>query len=310
MTTPTEGGSSPASQINQGKTPNSLQKGASLSISNQQVTDMLLATNYIQTDDLTNGQFDARLADWYRYGKPSSVFTDNKSIFDRQPKTVDPMDQEEPASLRVFGKNRSKGSGDIELVPPFTKLILEGMTEGHAERTQIVETFGTFYVFMFGERPPTYNFSGTLINAKDINWRTDFQFYYDNYLRGTKCVENNARLVMTYGGRQIEGFMINFQTQTDAALEMGVKVSFQVVVTSRLATLNKSLDFGILVKGGKQTSDDSITKLLADIAGKEGKGLSAPATDQANTEATRVMAGGPASGATAAPSGLADFNVA
>jgi len=293
MATSTYGGSSSTSTINQGKTGRKLQKESSLSTGSKQVKDMLLATNYVKkAGDVTT--FDTRLADWYRYGQPSQ--TPDK-LYDRLPKTISPMDGEEPASLRVFGRNKANAkSGDVELVPPFSKFILESMQEGHSERAQIIETFGTFYVFMFGERPPTYSFSGTLINTKDINWRTDFQFYYDNYLRGTKCVENSAHLVMTYGGRQIEGFMLNFQTQTDSSLEAGVKVSFQVVVTSRLVLLNRSADFGILNKNGQQTSDSTITSLLNSIAGPDGKGSSLAAADEAYGEVKKSLAGKPASG--------------
>jgi len=295
MAYPTSGGLSSTSIFNQGKTPINKQVTASESIKDTQVRDMFLATNYTKTGSLANANFfDALLADWYRYGKAA---TEKDKVYDRNPKTVNPMDFEEPAALRVFGKKSKKSSGtksgDVELIPPFTKFILEGSSEAHTERSQIVETFGSFYVFMFGERPPMYNFSGTLINAKDINWRQDFQFYYDNYLRGTKCVENNARLVMTYGGRQIEGFMLNFQTQTDAAIEMGVKVSFQLVVTNRLATLNLSEDFGSLVNSaGIDTGNTQLIELLNNIAGAEGKGLSSTGSNAAYSQVKEVVSNG------------------
>lgn len=295
MATLTEGGLDPTSQYNIGSTSRKVQAAASESTSTQTVKDMLLAKNYVPSGVSSNAaEFDTRLADWYRHGKPS---TSKDRVYDRLPKIIEPLDNEEPAALRVFGRSKKNAkSGDVELIPPFTKFILESMNEGHAERSQIVETFGTFYVFLFGERPPTYSFTGTLINSKDINWRTDFQFYYDNYLRGTRCVDSSARLVMTYGGRQIEGFMINFQTMTDASAEMGVKVSFQVVVTSRMSTLNRSIDFGVLNKDGVQTSDATITNLLKDIAGAEGKSLSRPDVNQAYQEAAATLAGGPSSG--------------
>lgn len=293
MATTTEGGSDPNAKINQGKTPRAIAKAASASTQTQEVKDMLLAPNYIKKAGEAK-LFDTRLADWYRYGQPSEV---TGTAYKRLPKTIDPMDNEAPASLRIFGRNKKNATaGEVELVPPFSKFILESMNEGHTERSQIIETFGTFYVFMFGERPPMYTFSGTLLNTKDINWRTDFQFYYDNYLRGSKCVENSAHLVMTYGGRQIEGFMLNFQTNTDAALEAGVKVTFQVVVTDRLTLLNRSADFGILYNNGVHTDDSTLTDLLTKIAGVEGVGLSAASGSQAHVEVSKTMGGGPASG--------------
>lgn len=285
----TDGGSS--GPTNQGATSADSQKKAITEIEDKAVSETLLSTNYAQQSNLIDNQNNLTMADWYRYGQPSTL---DAAVFDRLPRIVE-IAEEEPAAIHVFGlppKGTSE-SGDVELLPRFTKFILESTAEGHAERSQISETFGSFYVFFFGERPPVYNFSGTLINTKDINWRQDFQFYYDNYLRGTKCVDRNARIVLTYGGRQIEGFMLNFQTTTDAAVEAGVKVTFQIIVTNRLAVLGLSQDFGLFNQNGQQFGDETFQKLLEDIAGKEGKGLAAGATSVAYGQTTKAMAGGP-----------------
>lgn len=180
---------------------------------------------------------------------------------------------EQPASIRVYGKGTGRPNTgenknekkERDFIPPYTKFILEGINEGHSERSQIVETFGEFYVFFYGERPPIYNFRGTLINSKNANWLADFHYYYENHIRGTKCVERNARIVMTYGGRQIEGYLLAINTQTDASNEMAVPVTMQVVVTSR-NNVSFSDDFG--------EEAEEIEALLDAIAGKEGKGLS------------------------------------
>lgn len=286
------GGTPSGSLFNMGSTSAALQQAAITGIESQQMKDTVLATNYAQSPALVSSGI--AVADWYRLGKPG---TTEGQLYDRHPKRLDPPGHEEElAAIRVFGTVPESPNGDVELVPAYTKFILEGMTEGHAERTQIVETFGDFYVFFFGERPPMYSYTGTLINARDINWRADFQFYYDNYLRGTKCVERNARIVMTYGGRQVEGFLMNFQTTTSSELEAGVKVSFQLIITKRLATLGLSKDFGVFTQNGQQFTDETFTALLEDIAGKEGKGLSAAATSVAYAETQQALAGGNSTG--------------
>ena len=288
-TTPnTSGGSSSDSIYNMGKTKNSVQKSASTGIEDAVVKETLLASSYAKVP--TN----VRMADWYRFGRPDPT---GENLFIRPPRSINPSFDEETAAIRVFGTDPNTKKGSVELVPPFTKFILEGTNEGHAERSQIVETFGAFYVFMFGERPPMYTFSGKLINTKDINWRQDFQFYYDNYLRGTKCTERNAHIALTYGGRQIEGLMLNFQTTTDAALEAGVSVSFQVVVFERMATLNLSEDFRTFTTGSGETTDSTFNAMLDQIAGAQGVGLSQPTASLAYNETKKTIDGGePCSG--------------
>jgi len=241
---------------------------------------------------------DRLMADFYREGKYK---TEAGGLVTQEilPKSIDPWDGV-TASIRVFGFKPKGGQAgtvnagkdvDHELVPAYTKFILESVTEQHNERSQIVETFGDFYVFLFGERPPMYQFQGTLINTRNVNWVSDFKFYYDNYLRGTKCVENSARLLLTYGGRQIEGFMLGMTTATDAGLEAGVKVSFPVVVT-RKTFLGFSDDFGSLVVGGNVMKDTTFTALLDKIAGKTGKGSSDPGASNAAGAALSAVTGG------------------
>lgn len=203
-------------------------------------------------------------ADFYRRGKvgpPNAVGVVN---FEEQPRAITEFSSEEKeASIRVVGKlKKSSKTQDQDLVPPFTKFLLESISEAHTERSQIVETFGDFYVFFFGERPPIYTFSGTMVNTKYASWVQDFMFYYEKFLRGTRSVENNARIVLTYGGRQVEGFILNVSTQTNAATENGSQFSFQVLILDR-KILQVSADFGLVEADGKFNNDTSFLDILA-----------------------------------------------
>jgi hypothetical protein len=211
-------------------------------------------------------------ADFYRRGKPQATEGNTRSTeYDMLPRLISDAGEEAPASIRVVGRKTEKSvTKDVDLIPPFTKFFLESVQEGSSERSQIVETFGDFYVFFFGERPPVYTFTGTLINADDINWAEDFAFYYESFLRGTKCVEVNARLIMTYGFRQIEAFMMSMNTSTNANMEKGVAVSFQVLVIDR-KVMKLSRDFGILESNGKFNSDKSFLTTLTDGLSKNSE---------------------------------------
>ena len=237
-------------------------------------------------------------ADWYLYGKPSENKDPKvKKVLDRLPAMIDPwIDQ--AAVIKVYGYDKKKKK-DVELIPGYTKLILESVEESHQERSQIVETFGDFYVFLYGERPPMYSFSGTLINTKSYNWVSDFVYYYETFLRGTKCVEQNARITMMYGGRMIEGFMLGMSMSTNSVNEAGVKVGFSIVVTDR-RLITRSEDLGYVMIDGKMVKTDAFKEFLNKVAGPTGEGSSAPAANSAFNAAKGVLSGGPAAAVSSA----------
>jgi hypothetical protein len=235
-----------------------------------------------------------QVADYYRFGKFAVGLED---VYDVLPRTFDdPAEDQKPASIRVFGQ-RPKDNVAKDLLPAYTKFFIEGVQEAHVERSQIVETFGNFYVFMFGERPPVYSFSGKLVNSKNANWVSDLMFMYETYLRGTRCVEQNARLILTYGGRQIEGLMLNVNTATQAAIEGAVEFSFQVVVFQR-KFLGFSADFGFATSDNKNLkADEQFLKMLNQVTGgRTGAGSSAPGVSAAQNAVRLTMLGSPAVG--------------
>lgn len=207
-------------------------------------------------------------ADFYRYGKMGS------NGFEIQPRTFDEFDDDKrTASIRIFGQG-PKDNKARDFIPPYTKFFLDSVQEAHVERSQIVETFGQAYIFFHGERPPVYNFAGSLVNTRNANWVADFMFMYNTFLRGTRCTEMNATTILTYGGRQVEGFILGVSTTTNATIEGAVGLSFQVVITER-KYLGFSNDLGYASAGeGDLTYDAKFLAILDQVAGKVGKGTS------------------------------------
>jgi len=247
----------------------------------------------VSTGDLPtapNLDYTDRTLDYYRSGKTSI-----KGDLEEYPRSLEPYEKETVASIRVFGKPKGKTTS-TDLIPAYTKFILDSVQESHTERSQIIETFGDFYVFMFGQRPPVYNFSGTLINAKNASWLTDFMYMYETYLRGSRCVDNNSVAIITYGGRQIEGLILNTSNQTMAATEAGVPFQFSIVVFER-RYYNFSEDMGYsLNKLGEINYDSKFIEALEKTAGKTGKGTSNPDTDKAHGTTAETMGGAPSTG--------------
>ena len=189
---------------------------------------------------------------------------------------------ETPASIRIITEKDKK-----DLIPSYTKFILESVQEAHSERQQVVETFGDFYVFMYGERPPIYNFGGTLINSRKANWLADFMLMYERYLRGTRCTEHKARVLLTYGGRQVEGYIINTSNQTAASTQEGVSFSFQMIVTSR-KLLGVSSE---LASDVGNIADPSLSSIVAELAAPGAAGSANPETSLAKQAAKGALSG-------------------
>lgn len=131
-------------------------------------------------------------------------------------------------------KNDNGDQGRAQLIPEYSKFFLESVQEAHQEKVQIVETFNDFYAFFYGERPPVYTFSGYLLNLQNYNWLNEFTYYYQNFWRGTKAVELGARVFLTYNYQQIQGYVLNINTNISAVTDKVAPFNIQVLVTNRL----------------------------------------------------------------------------
>ena len=143
------------------------------------------------------------------------------------------------ASIRLIDPKQATRSDNggrnvANKVPEFSKFFLEGVQESHSEKVQIVETFNDFYAFFYGEKPPVYTFSGHLLNLKNYNWMNEFMYYYQNFWRGTKAVEQGARVFLTYNYQQIQGYVLGISTNVNAVTDKAAPFSLQVLVTKRL----------------------------------------------------------------------------
>lgn len=144
-------------------------------------------------------------------------------------------------SPRSGGTSRA-GSGTPSEVPPqdtgvgtttsYSNFILTNVIDARQEKAQIMETFGDPYVFFFGERPRVVVFRGMLVNTRDFNWRAEFWHNYETFFRGTKLVENNARLFIFYDDIIVEGYVLAASASDDATLPHQIPFEFQLFMTN------------------------------------------------------------------------------
>ena len=134
----------------------------------------------------------------------------------------------------------------------FTDFTLMEITEERAEKIQVAETFGEHFVFMYGESPRILAAAGVLMNTFDFNWRAEFWENYDKYMRGTKLVEQEAKIYLAWDDVMVGGYMLNAQAKEMAASPHAINFAFSLLVTDyvSLAAINFSIYEGLANRTG------------------------------------------------------------
>jgi hypothetical protein len=137
------------------------------------------------------------------------------------------------AAERAQAKTNEAHLPWVNLIPPNTKFFLESVQENREEKVQVIDTFGEWIAFFFGRKPEVYSYSGTLLNAKNHNWKNEFQQSYDLFLRGSQAVKHRATVMLQYDDVIVEGYILNNSIQMNAMAENAVPFSFNMLVISR-----------------------------------------------------------------------------
>lgn len=113
----------------------------------------------------------------------------------------------------------------------YTDFTLLQIQEAREEKFSPQETFGEDFAFFAGEQSSFLSCAGVLVNTADFQWRSLWWSNYDQYLRGTKCVENRARIYLSWNDVLVEGYIIR-ASSTDQAMEPNqVPFNFTIYVT-------------------------------------------------------------------------------
>lgn len=147
------------------------------------------------------------------------------------------------------------GDENIGRSSNYANFIVQSFSDQRMEKQQIVQTFGEDYIFFFGEQPRFVNVTGVLINTKDFDWKNEFLENYERYLRGTRLVENNARLYFYVDDVVMEGYLVNSTVNLSADQPYLVQFSFQMFVCQYATLSNVG---SIRYQQGAQNSADYI----------------------------------------------------
>lgn len=154
--------------------------------------------------------------------------------------------------IRLFDSSAQLEDVDNEIGKSraYANFLIQSFQEQRAEKQQIIQTFGEDYVYFFGEQPRFLSISGVLINTKDFNWKSEFWTNYDEVLRGTKLVEQNARLYFYFDDVVVEGYMVSAATHGESQNPHLMPFQFQLFITN-YAILSRvgAVVFGISSSG-------------------------------------------------------------
>lgn len=116
----------------------------------------------------------------------------------------------------------------------FNNFSLLNVIESSSQVTQVVQSFGPdWHGFFYGSSPSIYSFSGVFIDTVEYPYFQEFMVAYDNYLAGTKCIENKMKMKVVYDGRVVDGYMTAIKTATTAVSSREKEFTFSVLVTGR-----------------------------------------------------------------------------
>jgi hypothetical protein len=120
---------------------------------------------------------------------------------------------------------------DAALTNRYSNFLAQSIQESREERSQVVLTFGEPYIFFYREQPRIIQVSGVLMNTEDFNWRAEWWYNYDNYLRGTRCVENHSRVYLSWDDVIVGGYLMNCNAQESSDNRNIVMFSFSMFLT-------------------------------------------------------------------------------
>jgi len=155
----------------------------------------------------------------------SEISTDTRGDpLNRERSTGIIIKPEKRATLSLFSVSGKPRKESIR------EFFLTGVREDTSEKFQIVQTFGTDYIFFFNRKPLIYTINGIFYNTEDKQWRNKFKNNYDSLFRGTQLVKGRNKLVFTYDDVVRHGYLLNLSYTTESSNPNAVPFTFSMFV--------------------------------------------------------------------------------
>lgn len=181
-----------------------------------------------------------------------------------QPATIRLIRRRKPEELAGLNANELRVPW-VNLIPPNTKFFLEQVQENREEKVQVIDTFGEWVAFFFGRKPEVYSYAGTLLNAKNHDWKNEFQENYDHFLRGSQAVKYRATVILQYDDVLVEGYILNSSISMTGVEDKRVPFSFNMLVINR-SPMNARNMIGLRVqRSGRGLAEAQLYNSLQDM---------------------------------------------
>jgi hypothetical protein len=115
--------------------------------------------------------------------------------------------------------------------PGYIDFFLQHVQQSFAEKVQVVDVLEDNYVaFFFGQQPPTFTFTGTVLNTYQDDWAMRLLRIYRDLARGTQLARRGLLFYIRYDSVIASGAMLNLTLDLDASNETAIPFSFQLLV--------------------------------------------------------------------------------
>jgi len=160
-------------------------------------------------------------------------------------RTKNRLVEAEVSKLEVIGERREKSTGKsaiiqkdvldqgVEVMMETNAFMLQGVNESFQEKFQISETFGEPVFFAFGERQRIFQFDGLLFDTDSWAWKERFISEYNEFLRGTKAIENGAFVTLITNTAVIQGYLLSCSIGQSTNTHGYVALSFAMFIQDR-----------------------------------------------------------------------------
>ena len=113
----------------------------------------------------------------------------------------------------------------------YVDFVLQNVQEPLQEKVQVTEVLAdTHIAYFFGQRAPTWNFSGIVLNTQQNQWYDAWHIVYRDILRGSKTSTYKVPVVIAYDTRRVVGSIIATTTSLRANNETFAQLNFSLLV--------------------------------------------------------------------------------
>ena len=118
---------------------------------------------------------------------------------------------------------------NYHVIPPIRNFFLTAMNFSHQERAQVMETFDALDVTMLGRKAVLVTLTFEMYNTDNKNWRDQWMYLWDKYLRGSKAAAAKNRIVITADNLILEGVMLEYSFQEQGMKQNSIGISVNMI---------------------------------------------------------------------------------